>query len=370
MWPRPRACIFPLLFTMRKPRREHGPRFPSWGCRSERAIKSNNEITVIIIPKLREPHHLGFPCTWCWLFLSICCKTTCQALGPGVCGILSTVARRVPGKTPMVFRPVRSGGRMIYRFADCVLDTHLYTLQRADQSTRLAPKVFEVLCYLIEHRDRVVSRQELCEQVWAGSAITDATLESCLRGVRLTVGDSGRAQRIIQTQRGYGYRFVADVALLPDDPSTPPLPPEAVPSLTPPPVSPGVRPCAACQHANHEDATFCAACGMRLRQPCAHCGRDSLLPAAFCTACGQSLVAPSPPGSVPPLALAPELAQTVVTPSALQEFGAERKLVTVLCCTVVSTAAGGTPFELDILYSVMQELHDLVHDAARPYGGR
>ena len=43
---------------------------------------------------------------------------------------------------------------MIYRFADCVLDTQLYTLYRADQSTRLAPKVFEVLCYLIEHRNQ------------------------------------------------------------------------------------------------------------------------------------------------------------------------------------------------------------------------
>ena len=102
---------------------------------------------------------------------------------------------------------------MIYRFADCALDTQLYTLDRAGQSTRLAPKVFEVLCYLIEHRDRVVSKQELCDQVWEGLAISDATLESCLRAVRITVGDSGQAQRIIQTQRGYGYRFVADVTL-------------------------------------------------------------------------------------------------------------------------------------------------------------
>jgi len=54
---------------------------------------------------------------------------------------------------------------MIYRFADCALDTHLYTLDRAGQRIRLSPKVFEVLCYLLEHRDRVVSKQELCAQV-------------------------------------------------------------------------------------------------------------------------------------------------------------------------------------------------------------
>src|SRR4029450_3611170 len=145
---------------------------------------------------------------------------------------------------------------MIYHFADCALDTQLYTLQRAGQRTRLAPKGFEVLCYLIAHRDRVVSKQDLCGQGWAGIAITDATLESCLRGVRLTAGDSGHAPRLIQTQRGYGSRFVAAVALLPDDPSTPPLPPEAAPSLTPPPVSRGVRPCAPCQYPTHDAAPF------------------------------------------------------------------------------------------------------------------
>src|SRR5215813_8226253 len=142
-----------------------------------------------------------------------------------------TLARTDLGKRFHGNPPLLSGGSMIYRFADCVLDTQLYTLDRAGQSTRLAPKVFEVLCYLIAHRDRVVSKQELCAQVWAGSAITDATLESCLRGVRLTVGDSGQAQRIIQTQRGYAYRFVAAVALLPDDLFSPPLPPEAAPAL-------------------------------------------------------------------------------------------------------------------------------------------
>jgi class 3 adenylate cyclase/predicted ATPase len=59
-----------------------------------------------------------------------------------------------------------------------------------------------------------------------------------------------------------------------------------------------------------------------------------------------------------------------VTPPDQRGFGAERKLVTVLCGTVASTAAGGTPFNLDTLYSVMQELHGLARDVVRPYGGR
>src|SRR5262249_14791247 len=191
---------------------------------------------------------------------------------------------------------------------------------------------------LLAHRDRVVSKQELCEQVWEGLAISDATLESCLRAVRLTVGDSGQAQRIIQTQRGYGYRFVAEPALLPNETSPPPLPPDAAPlPLTSPPVFLGMRSCAACQLANHEDAPFCEACGRRLRHPGARCGQDILLPAAFCPACGQPLVFLSPPGSMAALPPVPELSQTVVTPPDQRGFGAERKLVTVLCCTVAST---------------------------------
>src|SRR5262245_29921710 len=164
----------------------------------------------------------------------------------------------------MVLPPLCSGERMRYRFADCALDTQLYTLERAGQRTRLAPKVFEVLCYLIEHHDRVVSKQELCEQVWEGLAISDATLESCLRAVRLTVGDSGRAQRIMQTQGSYGYRFVADVTLLPEDILSPPLPLEATPHPLPPlPTVPDHHPCAACHYTNAAAATFCAACGTR-----------------------------------------------------------------------------------------------------------
>src|SRR5262249_48188333 len=159
----------------------------------------------------------------CWSFLSICCTKNLPGPGTGCLRYLLHLRTARSRQTGSGDLPVRSGGSMIYRFADCALDTQLYTLQRAGQSTRLAPKVFEVLSYLIEHRDRVISKQELCEQVWEGLAISDATLESCLRAVRLTVGDSGQAQRIIQTQRGYGYRFVAELAILPDATSSPPL---------------------------------------------------------------------------------------------------------------------------------------------------
>src|SRR5262245_52944430 len=100
---------------------------------------------------------------------------------------------------------------MIYRFGECELDTSLYTLQRGGQTIRLRPKVFRVCLYLLEHRDRVVTREELCAQVWPDQFISQATLEGVIRTVRQVVGDSGQAQGIIQTLHGYGYRFVAPV---------------------------------------------------------------------------------------------------------------------------------------------------------------
>jgi len=100
---------------------------------------------------------------------------------------------------------------MIFHFGECTLDTKLYTLQRGGQCIRLRPKVFRVCLYLLEHRDRVVSREELCGQVWSGRLVSQATVEGVIRSLREAIGDSGRTQGIIQTLRGYGYRFVAGI---------------------------------------------------------------------------------------------------------------------------------------------------------------
>jgi TolB-like protein/DNA-binding winged helix-turn-helix (wHTH) protein/Tfp pilus assembly protein PilF len=100
---------------------------------------------------------------------------------------------------------------MIHVFADCVLDPYLYTLRRAGQPVQLRPKAFAACLYLVEHRHRVVSRKELCAQIWPGQFVTQATLDGVIRSVRQAVGDSGQAQDIVQTLHGRGYRFVADV---------------------------------------------------------------------------------------------------------------------------------------------------------------
>ena len=100
---------------------------------------------------------------------------------------------------------------MVYRFGDCSLNTQQHRLQRAGQPMRLRSKVLQVLLYLLQHRDRTVLKQELCEQVWPQQFISDATLESTVRAVRRAIGDTGRAQQMIRTVYGYGYRFIMTV---------------------------------------------------------------------------------------------------------------------------------------------------------------
>jgi DNA-binding winged helix-turn-helix (wHTH) protein len=98
---------------------------------------------------------------------------------------------------------------MRYSFSECVLDTERRELQHAGRSVSLRAKSMQVLIYLIEHSDRVVTKEELFAQLWTGRVVGDATLNSCLKEVRRAIGDTGRTQDIVRTLHGQGYRFVA-----------------------------------------------------------------------------------------------------------------------------------------------------------------
>jgi DNA-binding winged helix-turn-helix (wHTH) protein len=91
---------------------------------------------------------------------------------------------------------------------------------------KIEPQVFNVLAYLIQHRDRTVPRQELLEQLWPAQYISDAVLSYCIMAARKAIGDSGRTQRSIKTVHGRGFRFVAPLQECGHEPS----PAEAAPT--------------------------------------------------------------------------------------------------------------------------------------------
>lgn len=101
---------------------------------------------------------------------------------------------------------------MIYEFGDFALNTKRCELRRAGESLHLEPQVYAVLCHLVEHRDRLVTTQELIEQIWGTRFITPGTLNSRIKALRQALDDDGTAQRVIQTVRARGYRFAAAVS--------------------------------------------------------------------------------------------------------------------------------------------------------------
>src|SRR5262245_57141329 len=115
---------------------------------------------------------------------------------------------------------------MHYSFGDYVLDTQRHELHHAGEPVPLRRRAFQVLAYLVTHRDRVVSKQELLEQLWPDQFVGDAALASCLKALRRALGERGRTPRYLRTLHGQGYRFVAAVeeqAHLPVDAASPAL---------------------------------------------------------------------------------------------------------------------------------------------------
>src|SRR6185437_995047 len=104
----------------------------------------------------------------------------------------------------------------------CRLDLKRRELRRAGELVALEPKVFDLLAFLVQHHDRVVSRDDLIDSVWQGRIVSDSALTTRLNAARRAVGDDGTAQRLIRTFNRKGVRFMGEVTELPDPASDPP----------------------------------------------------------------------------------------------------------------------------------------------------
>jgi DNA-binding winged helix-turn-helix (wHTH) protein len=112
-------------------------------------------------------------------------------------------------------------------FDGLVLDSDRFALRRADEVVHVEPQVFEVLAYLVTHRDRVVTKEELLDAVWRDRFVSESALTSRIKAARQAVGDDGSAQRLIRTVHRRGYQFVAPVEMLDDAPVARPEPQSA-----------------------------------------------------------------------------------------------------------------------------------------------
>ncbi len=100
---------------------------------------------------------------------------------------------------------------MIYRFDAFEIDIAAQELRSDGKALSVEPQVFALLAYLVENRDRVVSRDDILTAVWHGRIVSEAALSSRVKAARQAIGDDGQAQRLIKTVHKRGFRFVGDV---------------------------------------------------------------------------------------------------------------------------------------------------------------
>ncbi len=126
-------------------------------------------------------------------------------------------------------RSVRCGGKascrrirpVTYRFGRFTLDSEARQLLVAGTEVHLSPKAFTLLHLLIEHRQRVIPKEELQERLWPSTFIGETNLSTLAAEVRRTLGESAQHPTWIRTIHRVGYRFVGSV--IEGTPVTPPL---------------------------------------------------------------------------------------------------------------------------------------------------
>lgn len=96
-------------------------------------------------------------------------------------------------------------------FGEHVLDADRRELTRGSEAIAVGPQVFDLLVYLVQNRERVVTKDDLIDVVWRGRIVSESTLTSHINAVRKAIGDSGGEQRLLRTIARKGYRFVGEV---------------------------------------------------------------------------------------------------------------------------------------------------------------
>jgi adenylate cyclase len=100
---------------------------------------------------------------------------------------------------------------VLYSFENYTLDTDRRELRRGIHLVAVEPQVFDLLHFLIRHRDRVVTRDNILDAVWNGRTVSESALAVRINAARLAISDNGQQQRLIRTLPRKGLRFIGNV---------------------------------------------------------------------------------------------------------------------------------------------------------------
>lgn len=100
---------------------------------------------------------------------------------------------------------------MILRFANYEVDGRVFELRKDGRPVRVQRRVLDLIIFLLQRRERVVSRAELIAGPWGGTCVSDAALNQAIRSARRVLEDEAQNPTVILTVRGRGFRFGAAV---------------------------------------------------------------------------------------------------------------------------------------------------------------
>jgi TolB-like protein len=100
---------------------------------------------------------------------------------------------------------------MTFQFGEFELSPERYELRRNGIVLHVEPLVFDLISVLAANPGRVLTREEIVERVWQGRAVSEATIDGCVKSARRALGDTGGEKALIRTVRGRGFEFAITV---------------------------------------------------------------------------------------------------------------------------------------------------------------
>jgi TolB-like protein len=122
------------------------------------------------------------------------------------------------GWHPLAYQLQYDHAMPVFRFLEFEIITARREIIRDGESLHVEPKVYDLLLFLLEHAERAVTKDELQDAIWPNVVVTESALTRCIMKARRLVGDDSKNQRVIGTVQRKGYRFVAPVEELANDP--------------------------------------------------------------------------------------------------------------------------------------------------------
>ena len=129
-----------------------------------------------------------------------------------------TPKRRAADSPDLAARGSSAPASVIYAFDAFRIDVDATRLSRGDEALSLPSRAFDALVYLVEHRDRLVGKDEMVAAIWHDVAVTDDSLIHAISVLRRTIGDDRNDPRYIETIPRRGYRFIGTVTVVDSEP--------------------------------------------------------------------------------------------------------------------------------------------------------